>query len=62
MPESCRASNGDTWEIYRDKANEWRWRRTASNGEIVGASNEGYVNKSDCIANAQRHGMDCVPS
>ena len=62
MSESCRASNGDIWEIYRDKANEWRWRRTASNGRNVGSSNEGYVNKSDCIANAQRHGMDCVPS
>ena len=62
MAETCYAPNRDKWEIYKDKAGEWRWRRTASNGQIVGASSEGYVNKSDCIANAQRHGMSCVPA
>ena len=62
MTETCKASNGDKWEIYKDAANQWRWRRTASNGNIVGAATEGYVNKSDCIANAQRNGMTCTPS
>ncbi len=62
MSESCKGSNGDTWEIYKDNAGEWRWRRTASNGENVGRSGEGYNNKSDCISNAKRHGMDCDPS
>ncbi len=57
---SCTGENGDTWEIY--KSDDWRWRRTAPNGNIVGASTEGYVNKSDCIANAKRNGMDCTPS
>ncbi len=46
----------DKWEFYKDKKNEWRWRRTATNGKIVGASAEGYKNKSDCIANAVRNG------
>ncbi len=46
----------DKWEIYKDNKNEWRWRRTSSNGRIVGASSQGYTNKSDCISNAQRHG------
>lgn len=62
MTETCKASNGDKWEIYKDAASHWRWRRTASNGNIVGAATEGYVNKSDCIANAQRNGMTCAPS
>ena len=62
LTESCVGSNGDTWEIYSDRAGEWRWRRTAKNGNIVGAAAEGYVNKSDCIANAKRNGMDCNPS
>jgi len=62
MTEKCTDPNGDKWEFYHDKASEWRWRRTASNGRIVGASTEGYVNKSDCIANAQRNGMACSPS
>ena len=46
----------DKWEFYKDAANEWRWRRTAPNGEIVGAATEGYKNKSDCEENALRHG------
>ncbi|MDD2342677.1 MAG: DUF1508 domain-containing protein [Tolumonas sp.] len=46
----------DTWDIYQDTKKEWRWRRTAPNGRIVGASSQGYVNKSDCIANARRNG------
>ena len=60
--EKCTDSNGDTWEIYKDGKDEWRWRRTASNGKIVGASTEGYKNKSDCIDNARRNGMTCTPS
>lgn len=62
MAETCIASSGDKWEVYKDNAGQWRWRRTASNGNIVGAATEGYVNKSDCIANAQRNGMTCTPS
>ena len=63
MSETCISpKNGDKWEIYKDNAGEWRWRRTARNGEIVGSANEGYKNKADCIANAKRHGMDCIPS
>lgn len=58
---SCKESNGDTWEIYQ-QGNQWRWRRSASNGEVVGASTESYVNKSDCLANAKRHGMTCNPT
>ncbi|QTD48405.1 YegP family protein [Sulfidibacter corallicola] len=46
----------DKWEFYRDRAGEWRWRRIAPNGNIVGASSEGYSNKSNCIENTRRHG------
>ena len=46
----------DTWEFYKDKKGEWRWRRTATNGRIVGASSEGYINRVDCVANAERNG------
>lgn len=47
---------GDKWEIYQDARSEWRWRRTAANGNLVGASTEGYKNRSDCVANARRSG------
>ena len=29
MSDTCVGSDGDTWEIYKDTAGEWRWRRTA---------------------------------
>ena len=43
-------------EYYQDKKGEWRWRRYASNGQITGASSEGYRDKSDCQKNANRDG------
>lgn len=57
---SCTDANGDIWKIY-PSFGQWRWRRTARNGNIVGASAESYVNRSDCIANARRNGMTCDP-
>lgn len=56
----CVDARGDRWEIYEGK-DGWRWRRTAKNGNIVGASTQGYSHKSDCIANAERNGMTCTP-
>ena len=53
---------GDKWEIYKDAAKEWRWRRFDSkNNEQVGAAHEGYKNKADCIKNARRAGMKRAP-
>lgn len=46
----------DKWEFYKDNEDKWRWRRTAPNGNIVGASSEGYSNKNDCEGNARRNG------
>jgi uncharacterized protein YegP (UPF0339 family) len=50
------SGENDKWEFYKDAAGDWRWRRTASNGAIVGSSSQGYSNKADCVANAQRSG------
>lgn len=44
----------DKFELYQDKSAEWRWRRIASNGNIVGASSEGYKSKKDAEANMNR--------
>ncbi|MHC0019687.1 YegP family protein [Acinetobacter pittii] len=49
-------SQEDKWEFYKDSRGDWRWTRTAVNGRIVGASTQGYSNKSDCIDNARRNG------
>ena len=44
----------DNVVFYCDKSGDWRWRRVASNGKIVGSSTEGYVNKSYCKKNFER--------
>ena len=35
------------FEIYQDRALQWRWRLKAANHEII-AQGEGYHNRSDC--------------
>ena len=51
----------DKWEFYQDdnpKKAKWRWRRTAPNGRIVGASTQGYSDLDDCVDNALRNGYE----
>ena len=48
------------FEIYQDKAGEYRFRLKARNGEIIGVS-EGYVAKASCengIASVQKNAVD----
>ena len=52
------AGEDDKFEVYKDKRGEYRWRRKASNGRIVGASSEGYNKKKDCEANMNRGPKD----
>lgn len=47
----------DSWEFYKDKRGEHRWRRrAASNKKIVGASSESYSSSKACKENAARNG------
>ncbi|MHA3916198.1 YegP family protein [Halovulum sp. GXIMD14793] len=48
------AGEDDKFEVYKDKRGEFRWRRKATNGQIVGASSEGYKSKADCEKNMKR--------
>jgi len=45
------------WELYKDVAGKFRWRCKASNGNIIYASSEGYVNRAFCITNATNLGF-----
>jgi len=36
------------FEIYEDRAGEWRWRLRAPNREIIADSGESYGTKEDC--------------
>ena len=50
----------DEISFFKDSKGEWRWRRVATNGNIVGASSESYINKQDCINNANRQFIKCI--
>ncbi len=50
------AKQSDKWEFYKDAADQWRWRRIAPNGRIVGASTEGYSSRAAYVENARRNG------
>ena len=45
------------YEVYTDKAGEWRWRLIAGNGNIIAVSGEGYGQRQSCI-----DGIDAVKS
>lgn len=39
--------------VDKDKAGEFRWYVKAANGEIIGASLEGFKRRIDCETNAE---------
>jgi len=44
-----------TFEVYRDRRNEYRWRLRAGNNRNIADSGEGYQKKSACL-----HGIELV--
>ncbi len=38
----------DRVDVFKDVADEWRWRRVAANQESIAVSGEGYHNLRDC--------------
>lgn len=36
--------------VYKDSKDKWRWSITVA-ATIIGASNEGFKNREDCMAN-----------
>ncbi len=44
-----------TFELYTDKAGEYRWRLRHSNGNIIADSGEGYTTKDNAV-----NGLDSV--
>lgn len=54
--ESFRVMTNPKFELYQDKAGEFRFRLKARNGKIVGVS-EGYTGRAGCL-----NGIDSVKS
>src|SRR3954462_14761928 len=44
------AKSSATFEVYKDKAGEFRWRLKAGNGQNIASSGEGYAEKRGCLA------------
>ena len=55
-PGHRRARNN--WLFFIDRAGEWQWTNRDTNGQVVGASHEGFKNRSACDSNAARNGWD----
>jgi uncharacterized protein YegP (UPF0339 family) len=43
------------FEVYKDKAGEFRWRLRATNTQILATSSDGYAAKRDCL-----HAIDSI--
>jgi len=43
-----------TFELYKDNAQEFRWRLKSANGQILATSGQGYKAKADCQKGVQR--------
>jgi uncharacterized protein YegP (UPF0339 family) len=46
-----------TFELYRDKADDWRWRLRHSNGNVIADGGEGYASKAKA-----KQGIESVKS
>src|SRR5262245_6658427 len=44
-----------TFEVYKDRAGEFRFRLLAANGENIAAASQGYRNKADAM-----HAIDVI--
>lgn len=44
------------WEFFEDKNGEFRWRKTASNGMIVGTSLKSFKSRESAIDDAKLNG------
>ena len=48
--EEPAAKAAGTFEVYKDKAGEHRWRLKAANGQVIATSGDGYKERRDCLA------------
>jgi len=51
------------FQLYRDRARQWRWRVVARNGRLVADCGEGYRRRADALngARAARHALAQSP-
>ena len=52
----------DHVEVYHDTDGEYRWRRMATNNQIVSVSGEGFVKRSYAKKSAETYNQDVTAS
>jgi uncharacterized protein YegP (UPF0339 family) len=53
-PKADAAAKTLTFELYKDKVEEYRWRLKATNKQIIATSGQGYKDKRDCKKAVER--------
>ncbi|MFP4188522.1 MAG: YegP family protein, partial [Halobacteriales archaeon] len=49
--------------VFKDAADEWRWRLVSSNGRIIADSGEGYTERNDAVEALKRvRGYSTAPT
>ena len=48
--DKSEVKSAGAFEVYKDKAGEFRWRLRSGNGQIIATSGEGYSEKRSCMA------------
>jgi hypothetical protein len=48
---------GDRWELYRDKSNQWQWRKFENN-KVVAVSGDGFYSRQACAKDARQKGYE----
>src|SRR4051812_29232525 len=49
-----------TFEIYKDRSGEHRWRLLSTNGQTIATSGQGYKDKRDCKSAVERIKKDAA--
>lgn len=47
---AAQAKSAATFEVYKDKSNEFRWRLRTTNKQVIATSGDGYKSKQDCLS------------
>ena len=46
----AKSTAGSTFEVYKDKGGEYRWRLRATNTQIIAMAAQGYSDKRSCLS------------
>ena len=51
-------ATSDRWQIYKDGAGKWRWRRPGASGTLRGCPPRGFESQAECQEDARLFGWD----